>query len=183
MRIVKLISLILSFFLFAGCLTVHKNKNEKQKNIQTYQLDLDRDRAPELIEVENRFETYGDILIRITKQPARRNDAPKVFSFKIKGQLNKVEFADMGCDGYKQMLIYYDTANNFMHLVIYKLQDDKVSQLFLASSNCDIEADFTTVPRVRVARNADGGRDCAAVSRGTDWESWAWDGEKFVKEQ
>lgn len=183
MRIRNMISVILILFLLGGCLTTNKNKDNKPKNIETYKLDLDNDMVEELVEIENRFATSGDILVRITKAAKRKNTEPKVFNFTIQGQLNKVEFAELGCDGFKQMLIFYDTANNFTHLVIYRLKNDKVSQIFLASSNCDIETDFDTVPRVKIGNNKNGGKDCSAIARGSEWESWAWDGEKFVKEQ
>jgi len=183
MKIINMTALVLVLFLFGGCLTTNKNKKDKPKNIETYQLDLDNDMVVELIEVENRFITHGDILVKITKPNRKKDEGPKVFNFAISGQLSKVEFSDMGCDGSKQMLIYYDTANNFMHVVIYKFKNDKVSQIFLANSNCDIETDFTTVPRVKIAKNINGGRDCSRTPRGNEWESWAWDGEKFVKEQ
>jgi hypothetical protein len=182
MKSFNLVSAVLILFLLGGCLTAHKNKNDKNKNIETYRLDLDYDKAEELVEIEDRFAAHGDMAIRITKFAKNKKAEPKIFNFTITGQLNKVEFSELGCDGLKQMLIYYDTAKNFTHLVIYKFKNDKVSQIFLASSNCDIETDFDTVPRVKIAKNIEGGRDCSVVTQGSDWEVLAWDGEKFVKE-
>ncbi|MCK9614136.1 MAG: hypothetical protein M0R48_01380 [Candidatus Omnitrophica bacterium] len=180
MKIINVVSMFLILFLLGGCLTTNKKKNDK--NIEIYKLDLDKDMIEEVVEIENRFAAHGDMLIKITKPAKNKKAEPKIFNFTINGQFNKVEFAELGCDGFKQMLIYYDTAKKFTHLVIYKFKNDKVSQIFLASSNCDIETDFDTVPRVKIAKNIDRGNDCSVIARGNEWESWAWDGEKFVKE-
>lgn len=183
MKITNVICLVLSLFLLGSCLTTNKNKSDKNKNIETYKIDFDNDMMEELVEIEDRFVVHGDMLIRITKSAKNRNAEPKIFNFTITGQFNKVEFAELGCDGLKQMLIYYNTAKNFTHLVIYKFKNDKVSQIFLASSNCDIETDFDTVPRVKIGKNTNGGKDCSVLTQGSDWEVFAWDGERFVKEQ
>ncbi len=183
MKIPKAICLMLVVFMFGGCLTANKNKSDKSKDIEAYRLDLDNDTIEELVEVENRFSTHGDILIKITKPGKRRTDEPKIFTFTISGKFNRVEFTEIGCEGFREMFIYYDTAKNFTNVVIYKLKNDKLSQVFLASSNCDIETELDTVPRVKIGKNINGGKDCSVVARGNDWESWAWDGEKFVREQ
>jgi len=183
MKIVNPVSVMLILFLLGGCLTTNKNKTAKNKNIETYRLDLDSDMIEESVEIEDRFVAHGDMVIRVTKPVRNRNAEPKTFNFTITGQFNRVEFAELGCDGLKQMLIYYDTGKNFSHLVIYKFKNDKLTQIFLGSSNCDVETDFDTVPRVKIGKNANGGKDCSVIGRGSEWESWAWDGEKFVKEQ
>ncbi len=85
MRIMNMISVILILFLLGGCLTANKNKNNKPKNIETYRLDLDNDMVGESVEIENRFATHGDILVRITKPAKRKADEPKIFNFRIAG--------------------------------------------------------------------------------------------------
>lgn len=181
MKIKNTIYVILALFFLSGCLTANKNKSDK--NIETYRLDLDNDTMEELVEIQDRFAEHGDILVRITKAAKRKKAEPKIFNFTITGRFNKVEFTELGCDGLRQMLIYYDTAKNFTHLVIYKFKNDKVSQIFLADSNCDIETDFDTVPRVKLGKNIEGGKDCSLITQGSEWETWVWDGERFVKEQ
>lgn len=174
--------MVLTLSLTCGCLTATKNKKDKPENVETYKLDLDNDSIEEYIEIENRFASHGDMFIKITKPGMTKIEEPKVFNFEISGQFNKIEFQNMDCDGFRQILIYYDTAKNYTNLVIYRFKNNKVSQIFLASSNCDIETYFDTVPRVKVAKNINGGKDCSVAPRGSEWESWAWDGEKFVRE-
>jgi hypothetical protein len=97
-KIPKAICLMLVVFMFGGCLTTNKNKNDKSKDIEAYRLDLDNDTIEELVEVENRFSTHGDILIKITKPGKRRTDEPKIFTFTISGKFNRVEFTEIGCE-------------------------------------------------------------------------------------
>jgi len=182
-KVINSICVILVLFLLGGCLTTNKKKNEQTKNIETYKVDLDNDMAEELIEIEDRFAANGDILVRITKPAKTKNAKPKVFNFTIHGQFDKAEFTQLGCDGFSQMLIYYDTERKFTNIVIYKLKNDKVSQIFSARSNCDIETDFDSVPRVKIGKNTEGGKDCSVITQGNEWEIWIWDGEKFVKER
>jgi hypothetical protein len=101
----------------------------------------------------------------------------------LPGHFNKADFIDLNDNGEKQLVIYSDSNGNFANINIYKLKDDKLSKIFFASSNCDIETDFTsTIPRVKIGISNNQTKDCSAGFI-NDWETWIWSGEKFVREK
>lgn len=178
----KLFYAVLIGILLSGCLITGKTKDDKKKNIETYKVDLDADGAPELIEIEDRFVESNDSIVRITKLSNNRNVAPKEYNLVLPGHFIRAEIIDLDTDNFRQLAFYYESKANRVNIVIYKLKNDKVSKIFSISSNCDIETNLDLVPRVRVAKSKVGGKDCSASLQGNDWESWAWNGEKFIKE-
>lgn len=183
MKSVQLIVLFLGIFLISGCLTGDKNKNNANKNITTYTSDLDGDLLPETIEVENRFATDGNTVVKIIKGQKDKKAEEKTCSFVIPGHYSKVEFIDLNEDGLKQMAVYYDTKDAYTHLAIYRLKNNKVTKIFSTSSNCDIEADFSSLlARIKVGKSNDGSDDCAGGGSAY-WETWVYTGEKFIKEK
>lgn len=183
MRVVQVIVLFLSIFLISGCLTGDKDKNNSKKNVETYKVDLDGDFLPETIEIANRFETDANAVIKIKKGQKDKKATPKECTFIIPGYYKKVEFIDLNDDGIKQMAVSYDTEGDYLNLAIYKLKNNKVIKIFSVSSNCDIEADFSSLlARVKVGKGKDGSNDCkGGVS--AYWEVWVYTGEYFIKEK
>lgn len=183
MKSIRLTVFLLSVILvLSGCLTTNKNKNAN-KNIETREVDLDGDTFPETIEIENRFITDGNALVRITKGVKNKKITPKAVSFEIPGNFKKIEFIDLNDDGLKQMAVYFDARDNSSNVTIYKLKNDKVSKIFYVSSNCEIETDFTSIlARVRINKDINGGNDCSLGTSG-EWEVWVYNGEKFIKER
>jgi len=183
MKFVQLIVLFLSVLLYSGCLTGDKNKNDANKNIETYTQDLDGDMLPETIKIENRFTIDGNSVVKIIKGQKDKKAKEKFCSFIIPGGYKKVDFVDLNDDGSKQMAIFYDTQDEYMHLGIYRLKNDKIVKIFSTSSNCDIDVDFSSLlARVRVGKSKDGSNDCAGGDSAY-WEVWVYTGEKFIKEK
>ncbi|MFA5272026.1 MAG: hypothetical protein WC412_06805 [Candidatus Omnitrophota bacterium] len=183
MRVVQVIVLFLSILLYSGCLTGDKDKNNSNKNVETYKVDLDGDFLPETIEIENRFETDKNSVIKITKGQKDKKKKAIECTFTIPGYYKKVEFTDLNDDGIKQMAVYYDTEGDYLNLAIYKLKNNKIIKMFSVSSNCDIEADFTSLlARVKVGKSKDGSNDCAGAVTAY-WEVWVYTGEHFIKEK
>lgn len=177
-----LIWAIVAIVFSSGCLTADKTKNKEKKNIETYRVDLDGDGTEELVEIEDRYIKSGDTFMRITKVQKNRNVVAKEYSLTIPGHFIRAEIIDLDTDNFKQMAIFYDTKDSRINIAIYKLKNNKLSKVFTTSSNCDIETDMELVPRIKVAKSKTGGRDCSASLQGSDWETWAWSGEKFIKE-
>ena len=178
-----LIVLSFSILLFSGCLTTDKNKNKSDKNIETHIADLNGDMMPETIEIENRFQTDGNSVIKIIKGKKDKKAEPKICTFTVPGYFKRVEFVDLNEDGFKQVAIYYDTEDNHINLGIYKIKNDRAIKIFSASSACDIETDFSSLlARVKVGKGKDGTDDCSSGTGGY-WDVWVYTGEKFIKEK
>ncbi len=179
MKISQMSVLFLVILLCASCLTTDKNKNNSNKNIKTYSADLNNDNLPETIKIDNRFFSDGNTIVEITKGKKNKKTPDKKCTFIIPGSFRKIEFVDLNDDGFKQMAIYYDTKDGYSNLAIYKLRDDKVTKIFFASSNCDVEGDFSSLlARVKVGKNKEGNSECSG-----DTDVWVYTGEKFIKEK
>ncbi len=182
MRNCLLILFLLTAF-SVGCLTPAKTKDKNDKNIESYKADLDADGVEELIEIEDRSIKGGDTFVLITKISKNKNIPSKEYSLTLPGHFVRAEIIDLDTDNFRQMAFFYDTKDSRLNIVIYRFKNNRLSKVFSASSDCDIETDMDLVPRVKVAKGHNGGKDCSVSLQQSDWEIWAWSGEKFVREQ
>ncbi len=173
---------ILSLPFLAGCVSVDNPPIKKGQFPQVFTFDLDKDIKKEVITVEKSSDPEPVYTIKIERKDTKK-ERSDVTSLTVPGVFQKIQFVDMNENDTKQMAIYYDSKRKFSNLVIYNLKNDKVIKLFASGDCCDIDAGFiSVVNRIRLnrPRQVEEGEDpCGHMPK---WESWVWQGEKFVEE-
>jgi hypothetical protein len=180
-KIIYIFVLILLFL--AGCVSVDNPPIKKGQFPQVFTFDLDNDIKKEVVTVEKSADSEPVYSIRIERKDTKKEKSD-VTSLIVPGVFQKIQFVDMNEDGTKQMAIYYDSRRKYSNLVIYNLKNDKVIKLFSSGDCCDIDAGFVSViNRIRLNRPRpvayEDDDPCGHMPK---WESWVWQGEKFVME-
>ncbi|MCX5712568.1 MAG: hypothetical protein NTY47_05830 [Candidatus Omnitrophica bacterium] len=173
---------ILSLPLLAGCVSVDSPPIKKGQFPQVYTFDLDKDDKKEVITVEKSSDPEPEYSIKIERKDTKK-DKSDVTSFAVPGVFQKIQFVDMNEDGTKQMAVYYQGKRKYSNLVIYNLKNDKTIKLFSSGDCCDIDAGFVSViNRIRLNRPKQVAEDEDPCGHMPKWESWVWQGEKFIEE-
>ncbi|MDD2689760.1 MAG: hypothetical protein PHT41_06400 [Candidatus Omnitrophica bacterium] len=172
-----LIAVTLTGLLISGCATQGKSKASdiKKISLKIAKLDLDNDNLPEVIKVEVESKEDAPIIVTIA-----RPDKSERASFQIPGVFDRIEFAELNNDGYKQIAVFYHDKEGRMHLVVYRLKNDTLFKIFAVSSACGLDAEFGgSLPRVKVGKPRFGQEKCLPDDI-FDWEIWVWQGDRFI---
>jgi hypothetical protein len=176
-----IINLVLGYFLLLiyGCATLGTAKKDERprEEVKFYNVDLDNDQIPEIIEVYDKGLKHSDVTITISK-PKK----PKLAVIAVPGIFNKIETIDLNEDGYKQIALYYEDKNE-KNLIIYNFKDSKLSKIFSVRNKCVIETDFSSMlARIKLGKPVTPEADCSGQYP-QEWDTLVWTGEKFIKEK
>lgn len=166
--------------LSSGCATAEKGKVSKDKKTTTQMVDLNGDGRKQIIETQDKFDAQGIYVITV-KRALKNKQTETLDSFTVPGKVKKLEFLELYFDKRQQMAVTYVDKDNVQGIVIYQLTNDKLSQMFLATSKYGVEGEFTSaLEKIRIGKPPRGGDD--SPNRIPEWEVWVWTGDKFIKE-
>ena len=184
MKIRFLLIVLLGIFLVGGCVTAPSKSEKKEganKNIKTYTADLNGDGGKEIVETEDRFNADSVSVITVKKQVKKKKIPETIDSVLVSGKIKKLDFIELIPDGGKKMAVYFDGKDNFSNIVIYQLQNDKLSMMFAASSLYGIDAQFApNMPRIKIGKLPSRAKDSPNIV--PEWDTWVWTGDKFIKD-
>jgi len=168
--------MVLAVFFLAGCAGTPKAKDGAHTKI--FRQDLDNNGTKETIKVEDKFDASSNTVITVIMR-----DGTVAGSFTLPGRFRNMEFIDLYENEFKQMAIYCDRNDNSSDLELWGLKNNKLSKLSAFRSPCGIDADWSTIYRVRVCNPGSRGRNCSSEnSAACHWDVWSWSGERFIKE-
>jgi hypothetical protein len=166
--------------LLSGCATSAKEKATKDKKTTTHMVDLNGDGAKEIIEAQDKFDTDGIYVITV-KRALKKKETEDLDSFTVPGKMKKLEFIELYFDKEQQIAVTYVDKDNVSGIMVYQLKNDKLSQIFVASSKYGVEGEFVTaLAQVKIGKPPRGGDN--SPNRIPEWEVWVWTGDKFIKE-
>jgi hypothetical protein len=173
----KLLILLCLILIFNGCASF-SSKKEANPNLKTYFSDLNGDGIKEIIEVENLYDTKGEVIIRVIAY-----DKKKLDEITIPGRLIKIEFIQLNADNTMQLAVSYEDNKADTNLNIYQLKSEKLYKIFVIATKCGIESYFdSSLARIKVGRPKHGEKECSRDTVVSEWDVWVWTGEKFIKE-
>ncbi|MDD5044663.1 MAG: hypothetical protein PHU91_01090 [Candidatus Omnitrophica bacterium] len=176
MKIKSILKVSFILFLLAGCASNPKFKEDEHTKI--FKQDIDNTGMPEVIRVEDKFDTESKTIVTIMKR-----DGTSIGSFTVPGRFMGMDFIDLYENQKKQMAIFYDYKDNTSNVAIYGLKHNNFVKLFSFSSPCGVEADWDTIYRIKVCDAGCRKKDCSPEnSTACDWNTWSWSGQKFIKE-
>lgn len=176
------LALVISLaMLSAGCVTTGaKDKAGADKKIKTYSADLNGDGRAEIIEVADKLDTESVTVVTAKKQ-LKAKVQEKIDSFSVPGKISKLEIVELYFDAVKQIAVIFQDSNSVSHIVIYRLLNDKFSQMFKAESKYGIETQLQgAVVRIRIGKPPRGGQDSPNCV--PELEDWVWTGQKFIRD-
>ncbi|MDD5730969.1 MAG: hypothetical protein PHN57_07590 [Candidatus Omnitrophica bacterium] len=175
MKIRYVIILALASLFAAGCATEGKPK-ANNANTKVYFADLNGNGQKEIIETEDRSSVDSTFEVRVKNNDKTANT---IDGFSLPGKVKSVEFPDLNLDGRHWPVVYFEGKDNKPSIAVYKLNNDKLSKIFFATSEYGIEADFDSTARIKIGKAR---RSTKSPNLVSDWDNWVWTGEKFVPE-
>ena len=155
--------------LFVSCAVQYNAEAADKKaneNIQSYTADLGGDGSKNIIEVEDKSATERAFVLTISKK--NKKQIEKIESISIFGKIRKLELVDLSNDGKKQIVLYFNGADNLFNIAVYQMENNQLGNIFSAKSPHVISGNFVGIPQIKI-------RNEAEIS------TWYWNGEKFVK--
>jgi len=180
---IRFLVVILSVALLsAGCATTaSKEKAAAEKKIKKYSADLNGDGKAEIVEAQDLLDTESATVVAAKKQ-LKGKVQEVIDTFKVPGKISRLEIVELYLDSSKQIALIFKDNNDVFHVAIYRLLNDKFSQMFAGDSKYGVDMQFKgAVPRIRIARPPLGGK--VSPNLVPEWDDWVWTGDKFIKDQ
>lgn len=168
--------------ILSSCATPENPPTKKDQFPKVYTFDLDDDFKKEIITVDKSSGLEAKYTINIERRESKKEKS-QVTSFIVPGAFQRIEFSELNENESPQMIIYYESKRGYQNMLIYDLNNDKLTKLFASSDCCDLAVDFKpALSRLRLNRPKCRANQNCSCEHMPEWESWVWSGSAFIKE-